>query len=129
VTALTIQVSFRTARPAKASTHPPAPKPSGPSSMARRIALAHYVDALIERGELRDLTEAAERLGITTARITQVADLALLAPDIQHAVLTGQCEPRDRHLHAVGRHVLWDDQRRAFLSLFPHVTLGTLAND
>jgi hypothetical protein len=128
VTSVSIAVSFRTCKRAKATTTP-RPKPTGPTAMARRLALAHYMAALIERGELRDLTEAAERLGVSKARMTQLADLALLAPDIQQAVLTGQCEPRDRHLHAVGRHSLWDDQRRAFHLLFPTVTLPQSRND
>jgi hypothetical protein len=128
VTEVSFKVAFRTSKRSKAPT-PPRPKPTGPTTMARRIALSHYVHAAIERGELRDLAEAAQRLGISTARITQVCDLALLAPDIQAAVLLGQVEPRDRHLRAVGRHSLWDDQRRAFHLLFPHVTIGDLAND
>jgi hypothetical protein len=118
VTEVSFKVAFRTCKRSKVPT-PPRPNPTGPTSMARRIALAHYVHAAIERGDLRDLAEAAQRLGVSTARITQICDLALLAPDIQAAVLTGQVEPRDRHLQAVGRHSLWQDQRRAFLSLFP----------
>ena len=122
MTSVTVKVAFRSCRRHEAP-QTPTPKPTGPTAIARRIALAHHVDALIERGELRDLTHAAERLGISTARVTQVADLALLAPDIQAAVLLGRCEPRDRHLRSVGRHPLWEDQRRAFLSLFPTVPL------
>ena len=78
MTAITLKVKFRTARqpessaPAVATTKPPSP-------IARRIALAHHVDGLIERGELRDLAHAAERLGVSRARLSQVADLALLA--------------------------------------------------
>ena len=116
-TTIKLRVSFRTCRRHEA----PAPKPTGPTAISRRLALAHYVDSLIERGELRDLTHAAERLGITNARMTQIADLALLAPDLQTAVLLGRCEPRDRHLRAVGKHPLWTDQRRVFRVLFPNV--------
>ncbi len=119
MTAITVKVSFRTARRSEAP--PPAPKPVGPTAIARRIALAHHVEALIERGELRDLSDAARRLGITPARMTQIADLALLCPTIQTAILLGRVEPRDRHLRAVGRHALWVDQRQAFSSLFPYV--------
>ena len=118
---VTVKVAFRTARrrldPIPASA-------TAPTAIARRIALAHHIESLIERGELRDLTHAAERLGITNARMTQLADLTLLAPDIQTAVLLGRCEPRDRHLRAVGRHALWTDQRRAFASLFPTALEG-----
>ena len=115
---VTVKVAFRTARrhldPIPASA-------TGPTAVARRVALAHHIESMIERGELRDLSHAAERLGITNARMTQLADLTLLAPDIQTAVLLGRCEPRDRHLRAVGRHPLWTDQRRAFRVLFPNV--------
>jgi hypothetical protein len=123
VTAVTVKVAFRTCRRA-AAPPPPSPRPSGPTAIARRIALAHHIDALIERGALRDLTHAAQRLGISTARATQIADLALLAPDIQAAVLLGKCEPRDRHLRAIGRHMLWTDQRSAFRVLFPEALAG-----
>ena len=123
MTAITMKVAFRTARRREAPP-PPAPKPVGPTPIARRIALAHHIEALIDAGVLADYADAARRLGLSRARVTQVCDLALLAPDIQAAVLHGRCEPRDRHLREVGRHPLWTDQRRAFLALFPHVTLG-----
>ena len=101
----------------------------GPTSIARRIALAHHIEALVERGELRDYAEAAERLGLTRARLTQICDLALLAPDIQASVLLGHVEPRDRHLRAIGRLRCWTDQRRAFASLFPNVPLEETTHD
>lgn len=124
MTAITMRVAFRTAR-RREPAPPPAPKPACPTPISRRIALAHHIEALIEAGELSDYADAAKRLGLSRARLTQVADLALLAPDIQAAVLLGHVEPRDRHLREVGRHPLWTDQRRAFLALFPHVTLET----
>jgi ParB-like chromosome segregation protein Spo0J len=122
MTSVTMKVAFRTARRLQPAP-PPAPKPIGQTPIARRIALAHHIEALIDAGEIEDYADAARRLGLSRARITQVADLALLAPDIQEAVLQGRCEPRDRHLREVGRHPLWTDQRRAFLAMFPHVTL------
>lgn len=128
MTTITMRVAFRTARQPE-STAPAVATPKPPSPIARRIALAHHVEALIARGELRDLAHAADRFGITRARMTQVADLALLAPDIQAAVLLGQCEPRDRHLRAVGRHPCWADQRRAFRVLFPSVLQEDMTDD
>ena len=117
---VTVKVAFRTAR-RRLEPGVVNPVAAAPTAIARRVALAHHVEALIERGELRDYAEAARRLGITRARLSQIADLALLAPSIQTAVLLGRCEPRDRHLQAVGRHALWKDQRRAFSSMFPNV--------
>ena len=125
---LKLKVSFRTCRHA-AAPPPPSPKPAGPTAIARRVALAHHIADLIDCGELDGLADAARRLGVSRARVTQICDLALLAPDIQLAVLTGRCEPRDRHLREVGRHPLWADQRRVFLSLFPHVQLETNDGD
>lgn len=129
---LRLKVSFRTCRRRENETAAaPTPKavPTGPFPIARRIALAHHIDDLVERGELDGFADAARRLGLTRARITQIADLALLAPDIQAAVLLGRVEPRDRHLRAVGRHLLWTDQRRAFLELFPHIHLENEDDD
>ena len=116
---VTVQVSFRTAR----RRPDPAPKlvAPAPTAIARRIALAHHIESLIEKGELQDYAEAGRRFGVTRARVSQIADLALLAPDIQAAVVLGHCEPRDRHLHEVGRHALWENQRRVFHELFPNV--------
>ncbi len=114
---LKVKVRFRTC--GRGDEPEPVPKVVGTATIARRIALAHHIEDLIERGELRDYAEAAERLGLTRARVTQICDLALLAPDIQAAVLLGHVEPRDRHLREVGRHPLWSDQRRVFDHLFP----------
>ena len=126
--ALRLKVSFRTCR--RAAAPPPlSPKPAGPTAIARRIALAHHIADLLDRGELDGLADAARRLGVSRARVTQIADLALLAPDIQAAVLLGKCEPRDRHLREVGRHLLWTDQRRTFHALFPDVQLETTDGD
>ncbi len=115
-----LKVSFRTCRRGDdAMPAPPASAAVSRPPMARRVALAHHVEALIDRGELRGYAEAADRLGVTRARMSQICDLALLAPDIQAAVLLGHVEPRDRHLREVGRHPLWTDQRRVFHQLFP----------
>ena len=115
---LKVKVRFRTCRNGDESA--PAPKAVGTATIARRIAIAHHVEDLIERGELRDYAEVAECLGITRARVTQICDLALLDPRIQAAVLLGHVEPRDRHLREVGRHLLWTDQMDVFRRLFPN---------
>jgi hypothetical protein len=127
VTGIRIKVAFRTCRRRAVPTAQP--RSTSPTAIARRIALAHHVEALIASGDVLNLGAAAERLGVTPARMTQISDLALLAPDIQAAVLLGKCEPRDRHLRAVGRHALWADQRAAFRSLFPTVPLEDLTDD
>ncbi|MEQ1634053.1 MAG: hypothetical protein ABL997_16870 [Planctomycetota bacterium] len=119
---LTLKVAFRSCR--RGAGAPATARTPAASPMARRIALAHHIETLIATGEVENYADAAARLGLTRARITQISDLALLAPDIQAAVLDGRCAARDRHLYAVGKHSLWTDQRRVFASLFPHVVLG-----
>lgn len=55
--------------------------------VARRLTLAHRIKALVRAGELRDYADAARRLGLTRARVTQLMNLLLLAPTIQEAIL------------------------------------------
>ena len=55
--------------------------------VVRMLALAHKIDEMIRAGELRDLADAARAIGVTRARVTQIMNLLLLAPDIQEAIL------------------------------------------
>ena len=55
--------------------------------VARMLALAHKIDGMIRVGELRDLADAARSIGVTRARMTQIMNLLLLAPEIQEAIL------------------------------------------
>jgi len=65
-----------------------ASKPSRrPARGAVTLALAHVIQRAIDRDEIRDQAEAARKLGVTRARITQILDLTLLAPDLQERLL------------------------------------------
>ena len=55
--------------------------------VTRMLALAHKIDGIIRVGELRDLADSARAIGVTRARMTQIMNLLLLAPDIQEAIL------------------------------------------
>ncbi len=55
--------------------------------VARMLAMAHKVDAKIRAGELRDLADAARAMELTRARVTQITNLLLLAPEIQMEIL------------------------------------------
>ena len=55
--------------------------------VARLLALAHRIDGMIRAKELRDWAEAARLIGITRARMTQIANLLLLAPKFQEKIL------------------------------------------
>ena len=66
----------------------PPPEPvRRPARVAIMLALAHKIQAAIDRGVVRDRAEAASRLGLSRARISQLLDLTLLAPEIQEQIL------------------------------------------
>src|SRR5690349_21508026 len=88
----------------------PAPEP-GPAPVALALALAHRLRRAIDDGEIGDLAAAAQKLGITRARVTQLLDLTLLAPWIQEAVLelkdNGTGCITERRLRDKCRHRSW----------------------
>ena len=55
--------------------------------VARMLALAHKIDEMVRCGEYRDYAYAARSLGLTRARVTQITNLLLLAPEIQAQIL------------------------------------------
>jgi len=94
---------------------PPAPV-YRPSRVAQMLALAHRLEAAIERGDYRDRADLARQLGFTRARVTQLLNLTLLAPDIQEAVLAleavdGVQPTSERALRDVVGAVAWAEQR------------------
>lgn len=101
---------------------PPAPVPKPvrrPARVAQALALAHRLQAAIDRGDYRDRAELARQLGFTRARVTQLLDLLLLAPDIQGRVLVLEAvdgvEPMaERALRNLVRHESWAEQRLAW---------------
>ena len=74
------------------------------------LALAHHVEQLIEAGELSGYSEAAQALGVTRARMTQVLNLLLLAPEIQERVLNGAMLATERRLRGIVREPHWTEQ-------------------
>jgi predicted XRE-type DNA-binding protein len=84
--------------------------------VAVTLALAHQIQRAIDRGEIRDQAEAARRLGLTRARLTQIMDLTLLAPELQEMILLVEIlKTRDavseRTLRGVARSESWVRQR------------------
>jgi hypothetical protein len=101
------------------SDQPPPPKPEPvrrPAKVARMLALAHHLQGTIDRGLVADRAAVARKLGLTRARVTQLLDLLLLAPDLQAAVLALEAvdgaEPiAERMLRAVAHAGTWPEQR------------------
>ena len=87
-----------------------------PARVAVMLALAHKIQDAIDRGVVRDLAAVARRFSLTRARITQIMDLTLLAPDLQEQILFAEAvdgiEPMtERHLRDMMAHGFWSDQR------------------
>jgi len=90
-----------------------------PANVAAFLALAHHVQHLIDTGKIADRAEVARRLHWTRARVSQVMDLLLLAPDIQEKVLFLQAGSHvtERALRAVVGHEDWWEQRSTWCAL------------
>lgn len=91
-----------------------------PAKVARVLALAHHIQSAIDRGIVADRATVARQLGLTRARITQLLDLTLLAPDIQEVVLGLEAvdgvEPMfEGVLRRVVRSVEWGRQREIWV--------------
>jgi hypothetical protein len=105
--ALKLKVSFRSCRRGPV---PHESRAAEPTSLARQIALAHFIEERIESGELASYAEAAERFGLTRARLSQVLDLVLLAPGIQERVLLGERNVNGRQVRAASALAAWGAQ-------------------
>lgn len=101
----------------KGKEPPPVYEP-GPSEiphpLARRMALAIECKRLIESGTVADAAEMARIAGVTRARMTQVLDLNLLAPDLQERLLflTRDQKVSSRLAMGMSRIREWERQRR-----------------
>lgn len=83
----------------------------------RLLALAHRIDGMVRDGELDDMAEAARQLNLTRARVTQITNLLLLAPEIQEAILDlplvikGRDSITERQLRPIAAEPDWNKQR------------------
>ena len=107
------------------SSHSDAAPSARPLRVAQMLACAHQMEAMITRGEIRDRAELAERFGFSRARITQLLDLLLLAPDLQEAILFGEVsqgrDPIHEHsLRKIAREASWHAQRDLWRGRIPY---------
>ena len=88
------------------------------------LALAHDLQAKLDRGEHPDQATLAAQLGFTRGRLSKLLDLTLLAPDIQEEILHPEAvdgvEPlAERDLHQIARQPAWADQREVWSTIRP----------
>ncbi len=105
-------VSFGARPPRRATVAPTGRVPR----VSRLLALAHKIGEMIRAGEFHDLADAARTCNLTRARMTQIANLLLLAPEIQEAVLDlppvteGRDPMSERMLRPIVAEVNWQRQ-------------------
>lgn len=82
--------------------------------LALRMAMAIECRRLIETGGIAHAAELARMVGVTRARMTQILNLTLLAPDVQERLLgLGQDHRVDlRRVSRAAGCLLWTEQRR-----------------
>ena len=87
------------------------------------MALAIRFDRLIKHGEITDQAEIARLGHVSRARVTQVMDLLLLAPDIQEEILflprtqSGRDPIREIMIRPIAAVLDWRKQRRMWKQL------------
>ena len=91
--------------------------------ISRYMALAIHFEDLIKQGVVTDFAALARLGRVTRARVTQIMNLRLLAPDIQEKLifLDRIVEGRDslclRHLQAISLESDWRKQREKWKKL------------
>src|SRR5262249_9784680 len=60
-------------------------------SIVKTLVLAYQIEQAIHEGRAKDHAEIARQMGVSCARISQVARLKFLAPAIQELLLTSDC--------------------------------------
>lgn len=103
------RVAHQGEEPAPAA--PPAVKPAV-HPLARRMAMAIECKRLIESGGVPDAAAMARIAGVTRARMTQILNLNLLAPDLQECLIFSvKNKARSWATKAAGL-LLWERQRK-----------------
>jgi hypothetical protein len=87
--------------------------------IARYMALAIHFEDLIRQGIVTDYADLARLGHVTRARVTQIMNLRLLAPDIQSRILFGTCDDAVsriglKELQSVAAIEPWNRQRSIF---------------
>jgi hypothetical protein len=83
--------------------------------IARLMALSIKFQDMVDRGEVRDYADLAALGYVSRARLTQIMNLTLLAPDIQEELLDAadRCPlRRESGIRRICKEIWWPDQRR-----------------
>jgi hypothetical protein len=126
---VTLSIPIHLATPTRATVVREGPKPARPAGriprVARILAQAHHFQNLLDTGVVRTQMELAELTKLTTARITQIMNLLVLAPDIQEKILfmppvTTRSTPiTERDLRPLVKTLVWSEQRERWAAIRP----------
>jgi hypothetical protein len=107
-----------------ASVEPPPSVPRGRvPRVSRLMALALRLDELVRAGVIADYATLAELAHVSRARISQILNLLVLAPDLQQALLflpqteRGRDPIHLRQLQPLAAVLDWGQQRRLWRTL------------
>jgi hypothetical protein len=124
---VTLSIPIHLATTTRATVVREGPKPARPANriprVARILAQAHHFQNLLDTGVVRTQMELAELTKLTTARITQIMNLLVLAPDIQEEILylppvtKGLAPITERELRPLLRTLVWSEQRERWAEL------------
>jgi hypothetical protein len=91
--------------------------------VTRALALAIHFDEMIRKGDARDYADVARQACLCRERVSQIARLNYLAPDIQVELLylppvpTGRYPVSETALRHIANWLSWADQRREWARL------------
>ena len=106
------KIKAKKRRPEKKPDAPPPKKPATRpvSRAARMLALAHYVERLVEQGQVTSYADAARQLGVSRARMSQILNLLNLSPRVQRGLLLGLLHVSERRLRDLAARAEWEGQ-------------------
>ncbi len=74
------------------------------------LALAHYVERLVEEGTVGSYAGAARQLGVSRARMSQILNLLNLPPRVQKGLLLGDLHLSERRIRELATTAEWEGQ-------------------
>ena len=115
--------TFRRRRSSVREPTPAAQSPRRIPRIARLMALARHVEALVRSGTVESYAVAARLGRVSRARLSQIIGLLNLAPDLQEQLLyleqpmRGRSAPVLRQVLIVAAALDWNEQRRRWRRL------------
>jgi len=92
------------------------------AKITRLLVLGHHFENLVRQGVVKDYAEIARLTGLSRARVTQIANLTLLSPEIQEAALQSRLVDAkrlstERRARCLTTYIDWHSQKQSWLLL------------